>query len=101
MLDRLAKLDLKTKLSGSGEKGVPRLDLKKEDLMKLADLGQGNGGSVEKVEHRPTGIIMAKKVHLHSKCLVIITTVLLPRPASSSHGASFPRAHSDSETLSK
>lgn len=57
MLDRLAKLDLKQK-----DSVVPRLDLKKEDLKKLADLGQGNGGSVEKVEHIPTGTTMARKV---------------------------------------
>src|SRR6266545_2077353 len=57
MLDRLAKLDLKQK-----DSVAPRLDLKKEDLRKLADLGQGNGGSVEKVEHIPTGAIMARKV---------------------------------------
>lgn len=62
MLDKLAKLDLKTKINGAAGKGGTRLDLKKEDLNKLADLGQGNGGSVEKVEHTPTGTIMAKKV---------------------------------------
>ena len=39
-----------------------KLDLKNEDLRKLAELGQGNGGSVVKVEHTPTGTIMAKKV---------------------------------------
>lgn len=50
----LAKLDLKAQ--------VPRLDLKNSDLRKLAELGQGNGGSVVKVEHIPTGNIMAMKV---------------------------------------
>lgn len=39
-------------------------DLKNSDLKKLADLGQGNGGSVEKVEHVPTGTLMAKKIVL-------------------------------------
>lgn len=39
-----------------------KLDLKNVDLKKLSDLGQGNGGSVEKVEHIPTGTTMAKKV---------------------------------------
>jgi mitogen-activated protein kinase kinase len=39
-----------------------QLDLKNDDLRKLADLGQGNGGSVVKVEHVPTGTLMAKKV---------------------------------------
>ena len=39
-----------------------QLDLKNDDLRKLADLGHGNGGSVVKVEHVPTGTLMAKKV---------------------------------------
>ncbi|KAF9039890.1 kinase-like domain-containing protein [Panaeolus papilionaceus] len=47
----LAKLDIK-------------LDIKNDDLKKLADLGQGNGGSVVKVEHLPTGMMMAKKIVL-------------------------------------
>jgi len=41
---------------------VKKFDLKNEDLRKLADLGHGNGGSVVKVEHIPTGTMMAKKV---------------------------------------
>ncbi|KAJ2913197.1 hypothetical protein MD484_g7211, partial [Candolleomyces efflorescens] len=48
--EKLAKLKLQIKL-----------DLKGSDLEKLADLGQGNGGSVEKVKHIPTGMVMAKK----------------------------------------
>lgn len=39
-------------------------DLKNADLKSLAELGQGNGGSVEKVEHVPSGTIMAKKIVL-------------------------------------
>jgi mitogen-activated protein kinase kinase len=39
-----------------------KFDLKNEDLKDLQELGQGNGGSVNKVEHVPTGTIMAKKV---------------------------------------
>ena len=50
----LAKLDLKAE--------VPKLDLKNSDLKKLSELGQGNGGSVVKVEHIPSGTIMAMKV---------------------------------------
>ena len=50
----LAKLDLKAE--------VPKLDLKNSDLKKLSELGQGNGGSVVKVEHMPSGMIMAMKV---------------------------------------
>lgn len=37
-------------------------DLRNEDLKDMQELGQGNGGSVKKVEHTPTGTIMAKKV---------------------------------------
>ncbi|KAF8815254.1 Pkinase-domain-containing protein [Phlegmacium glaucopus] len=52
----LARLDLKAE--------VPKLDLKNSDFRNLAELGQGNGGSVVKVEHIPTGTIMAKKIVL-------------------------------------
>lgn len=37
-------------------------DLRNEDLKDMQELGQGNGGSVKKVEHVPTGTIIAKKV---------------------------------------
>jgi hypothetical protein len=39
-----------------------QFDLRNEDLKELQELGQGNGGSVKKVEHIPTQTIMAKKV---------------------------------------
>jgi mitogen-activated protein kinase kinase len=39
-----------------------KLDLKKEDLEVLKDLGHGNGGTVSKVRHMATGTIMARKV---------------------------------------
>ncbi|TCD70153.1 MAP kinase kinase (MEK) [Steccherinum ochraceum] len=39
-------------------------DLKNEDLKDMQELGQGNGGSVKKVEHTPSGTIMAKKIVL-------------------------------------
>jgi len=38
-----------------------RFDLRNEDLKDLQELGQGNGGSVKKVEHIPSKMIMAKK----------------------------------------
>jgi mitogen-activated protein kinase kinase len=38
------------------------MDLRVEDFLTLSELGQGNGGSVSKVEHIPTQQIMAKKV---------------------------------------
>lgn len=49
----LAKLDMNAET---------RFDLRNEDLKDLQELGQGNGGSVKKVEHVPTKTIMAKKV---------------------------------------
>ncbi len=39
-----------------------KLDLKREDLEVLKELGHGNGGSVSKVRHMATGTIMARKV---------------------------------------
>jgi len=39
-----------------------KLDLKREDLEVLRDLGAGNGGTVSKVRHMATGTIMARKV---------------------------------------
>lgn len=40
--------------------------LKAEDLREIGDLGSGNGGSVKKVTHIPTGTTMAKKVNIPS-----------------------------------
>ncbi|KAJ7643718.1 ste7-like protein [Roridomyces roridus] len=53
--DTLANLDMNSEI---------KIDLKNEDLKDLHELGQGNGGSVKKVEHIPTGKIMAKKIVL-------------------------------------
>ncbi|KAJ6468926.1 ste7-like protein [Mycena sanguinolenta] len=39
-------------------------DLKNDDFNILQELGQGNGGSVMKVQHVPTGTVMAKKIVL-------------------------------------
>jgi mitogen-activated protein kinase kinase len=39
-----------------------RLDLKSEDLVILKELGSGNGGTVSKVQHAATKVIMARKV---------------------------------------
>jgi mitogen-activated protein kinase kinase len=38
------------------------LDLKREDLEVLKELGSGNGGTVSKVRHVATNTIMARKV---------------------------------------
>lgn len=39
-----------------------KLDLKSEDLVVRSELGSGNGGTVSRCEHVPTGVVMAKKV---------------------------------------
>lgn len=39
-----------------------KLDLKREDLEVLKELGSGNGGTVSKVRHIATGTVMARKV---------------------------------------
>lgn len=42
-----------------------KLDLRPEDLELIQELGAGNGGTVTRVRHVPTGAIMAKKVAKH------------------------------------
>ncbi len=39
-----------------------KLDLRSEDLIVLKELGSGNGGTVSKVMHAATKVVMAKKV---------------------------------------
>jgi mitogen-activated protein kinase kinase len=39
-----------------------RLDLRSEDLITLKELGAGNGGTVSKVMHASTKVVMARKV---------------------------------------
>jgi len=39
-----------------------RLDLRAEDLIVIKELGAGNGGTVSKVQHAATKVIMARKV---------------------------------------
>lgn len=72
----LANLDMNAEI---------KFDLKNEDLKDLQELGQGNGGSVKKVEHLPTGTIMAKKVRLSfAPILKINYTFILTLRLSSS-----------------
>jgi hypothetical protein len=52
---KLANLDMNAEI---------KFDLKDQDLKDLHELGQGNGGSVKKVEHVPTKTIMAKKASI-------------------------------------
>ena len=48
---------------GTLEIGVEfRIDLRNEDLVVLKELGAGNGGTVSKVMHSATKVVMAKKV---------------------------------------
>ena len=44
------------------EKIVEQGEMKEQQFVRIAELGFGNGGVVLKVEHKPTGIIMARKV---------------------------------------
>ena len=37
-------------------------ELNAEELERLGELGHGNGGAVVKVRHKPSGIVMARKV---------------------------------------
>ena len=58
--------DLTQKLANLDMNAETKYDLRNEDLEELQELGQGNGGSVKKVKHTPTGKTMAKKVrNLH------------------------------------
>jgi hypothetical protein len=45
-------------------------ELKQDDLVNICELGQGNGGVVWKVRHKPTHKIMARKVSF--ECFVSI-----------------------------
>jgi mitogen-activated protein kinase kinase len=45
-----------------------RLDLRSEDLLVLKELGAGNGGTVSKVQHAATKVVMARKIiHVEAK----------------------------------
>lgn len=65
------------RLKGAKSEGDGVLDgpLRQEDLKNLAELGMGNGGSVMKVEHVPSGLIMAKKVVFYLCCSLKILII--------------------------
>jgi len=48
-----------------------RLDLRSEDLIVLKELGAGNGGTVSKVQHAATKVIMARKVRQLRFCATL------------------------------
>ena len=70
--------DLSQKLANMDMNAETRYDLRNEDLKELQELGQGNGGSVKKVMHIPSGKTMAKKVSTscHPPFLVAMDVVL-------------------------
>jgi mitogen-activated protein kinase kinase len=74
----LASLDLNAEV---------KYDLRDEDLKDLHELGQGNGGSVKKVEHVPSRTIMAKKVCLPLRAL---PTCLCHFPLAARHAYQVP-----------
>ena len=47
-----------------------KLDLRSEDLIVLKELGAGNGGTVCKVMHATTKVIMARKVRFAHSCTI-------------------------------
>ena len=47
-------------------------ELSDDDFDKLGELGAGNGGVVTKVKHRPSGLIMARKVNMVNNILLLI-----------------------------
>lgn len=63
-MDENARKRIKVFLSQKEKIG----ELSDNDLEKLGELGSGNGGVVMKVRHKPTGLIMARKlIHLEVK----------------------------------
>ena len=64
-LDETQRKRLQTFLS---DKQKVQGELKDEDFVKQGELGAGNGGVVTKVLHKPSGLIMARKlIHLEVK----------------------------------
>jgi mitogen-activated protein kinase kinase len=51
-----------------------KLDLKREDLEVLRDLGHGNGGTVSKVRHMATGTIMARKASHYPRVVYAVVS---------------------------
>ena len=50
-----------------------KLDLRNEDLQVLKELGAGNGGTVSKVMHTATKVVMAKKARFKETPCVFIS----------------------------
>lgn len=54
-------------------------ELNDEDFEKLGELGAGNGGVVAKVLHKPSGLIMARKVICFFILCISFTNILVVR----------------------
>lgn len=55
-------------------------ELKDDDFERISELGAGNGGVVTKVQHKPSGLIMARKVTRGAgevSCGVVLESVRL------------------------
>ncbi|TPX34543.1 hypothetical protein SmJEL517_g02835 [Synchytrium microbalum] len=65
VVSKMDELTIDKLPKGEGEWGK---DIKLDDLLILDELGAGNGGTVNKVLHRPTNTIMARKIiHVEAK----------------------------------
>lgn len=47
-------------------------ELKDEDFDPICELGAGNGGVVNKVRHKPSGLVMARKVNAKVWCIIFV-----------------------------
>lgn len=50
-------------------------ELKDEDFDPICELGAGNGGVVNKVRHKPSGLVMARKVNMKIWCIIFVFNV--------------------------
>lgn len=62
------------------------LDLRPQDIEVIKDLGAGNGGTVSKVRHKATNIVMARKA---SSLLLLLLSVVYVDLHMVMHGRSF------------
>lgn len=69
-LDETQKQRMKSFLSQKQKVG----ELIDEDFERIGELGAGNGGVVAKVLHKPSGLIMARKVYSKINHLLCILT---------------------------
>lgn len=51
-------------------------ELNDDDFEKLGELGAGNGGVVAKVLHKPSGLIMARKVSIQKNIILWVKLIM-------------------------